>query len=339
MKTTVNILAAAAAGCLAIALAGPAQAQENFYAGKTVNMIVGSSPGGGFDLWSRALATHLAKHIPGSPSIVVQNMNSPMPAYNHGYNVAPKDGTNIMIGSSAVILYQLLGGPNANYDATKIAWLGRTTFTNGNFVSWHTSGVKTIEDAKAKEVPFGSIGANDATYHYPSLANKLLGTKFKIISGYVANEINGALERGEISAHAVAPVDGIFKRNKDWIDEKKINFLAQIGETRDPRLPDIPTFKELVPTERGKQLVDLITLPSNFGYAYWVSPEVPAERLAILREAFRKTAQDPAFISDMERLGATVRYEGPEYLQRMIADVNAYPADVKAEAATIVLPK
>lgn len=326
----------AMAGCLALGLAGPAAAQDNFYAGKTINLVVGAGPGGTYDLYARALAAAMPKHIPGSPTIIVQNMNAPLPMANHVYNVAAKDGTSIAVGANTFISYQILGGPNANFDPEKIAWLGRLTNTNGLYLTWHTSGVKTIEDAKAKEIPWGTTGA---TLSYALLANELLGTRFKIVPGYVSEELDGALERGEVGGHSRSGVDRLFNRDFAWYNDKKINLLMQSGDKRDPRLPDVPTFRELVANEADRQLVDIVTLASDFGQSFWVSPEVPADRLAILREAFRKTVEEPEFKAIMEKFGTTVRYETPDYLAARVTATAAVPADVKARAAKIILPK
>lgn len=337
MKHIVHALAAA--GCLAFGLAGPAVAQNNFYAGKTISLMVGTGPGGGYDLYARALAATMPKHIPGSPAMIVQNMNAPLPTANHVLAAAPKDGTVIGLASSSFVTYQILGGSNTNYDATKIAWLGRLWNSNVLMISWAASGVKTIDDAKAKEIPYGGLSASHATSVHPLLTNKMLGTKFKIVSGYVSEEMDLALERGEISAYSRMTVEGLLTRYDKWTKDNKVNVLMQIGDKRDPRMPNVPTFKELASSQRDKQMLDLVTIESDFGHSYFTSADVPADRLAILRDAFKKTVEDPEFKAAMEKMRTAPTYGTPEYLAKRVADVAALPADIKAEAAAIILPK
>jgi tripartite-type tricarboxylate transporter receptor subunit TctC len=330
-----------ALGLCVVALA-PAKAQtpeSEFYKGKTITILVGFAPGGGYDLYGRIVARFLPKYIPGKPTVIVHNMAPAggLQAANNVYAVAPKDGTVIASVNASLLMYQLLGGSNARYDSAKLAWVGSGTNSNNSIVTWHTSGIRTIEDAKKQEVPMGSSGPASTSYIYPAVANALVGTKFKLIHGYTgSNSLDLAMERGEIAGRSGANLNSLFARNSDWVNEKKINFLAQIGYERDPALPEVPTLGELVTDKRAKQIVDIVTLPTAVGYAYWVAPEVPSDRLAILRSAFAQTFADREFVAEVEKAGFDVRPVTGERLQEMVAAAANAPQDVLRETAAIL---
>ncbi|WP_161140939.1 Bug family tripartite tricarboxylate transporter substrate binding protein [Propylenella binzhouense] len=339
MKLTRSILLACAIG-LSAGAAQPAAAQEEpFYHGKTVTILVGFGPGGGYDLFARLLSKHLPEHIPGAPTIVVENMGAAggLPAANRVYAVAPKDGTVIASVNASLIVYDLVGGSAAEYDAKKLQWLGSGTNSNNSILTWHTSGVKTIEDAQKTEIPVGASGPASTSYIYPALANAVIGTKFKIINGYKgSNSLDLALESGEISGRSGANLNSLFARNADWVKDKKINFLVQIGYERDPALPDVPVLGELVSDPEDKQIVDLITLSTAFGYNYWVAPEVPADRVETLQKAFDETFADPDFVADAEKAGFEVRAQSGKDLQKRMSDVSNLSDKVIARTREIL---
>ena len=332
-------LAGLALGLLAVVPAAAQAPESEFYKGKTVTILVGFGPGGGYDLYGRIIARFLPKYIPGNPTVVVQNMGAAggLQAANHVYAAAPKDGTIIASVNASLLMYQLLGGSNARYDTAKLAWVGSGTNSNNSIITWHTSGIRTIEDAKRQEVPMGSSGPASTSYIYPAVTNALVGTKFKLIHGYTgSNSLDLAMERGEIAGRSGANLNSLFARNEDWVREKKINFLVQIGFERDPALPDVPILGDLVTSTRAKQIVDIVTLPTAVGYAYWIAPEVPADRLALLRRAFAETFADPQFASEVEKAGFDVRPVSGEKLQQMVAAAAAAPEDVLRETAAIL---
>jgi tripartite-type tricarboxylate transporter receptor subunit TctC len=319
----------ALAGALMAGL-GTASA-EDFYKGKTITVMVGFSPGGGYDSYARLLAAHMPKHIPGNPAIIVQNMEGAgsMRAANHVYNVAPKDGTVIAAVNATLLMYQLLGGKGAQYDPAKLEWLGSVANSNNSVITWHASGVDSVEDARQREVPMAGTGTTSYANIYPTIMNAVLGTRFKVINGYTGSNIMDlAMERGEVAGRSGAALASLFSERPDWVKDKKINFLVQIGYERDPALPDVPTLGELVKGEREKQIVNVVTLPTTVGYAYWVAPEVPDERVAILREAFTKTVADPAFLAEAKQRNLDIKVQTGKEIETLVKAAAQTPKEV-----------
>lgn len=316
---------------------GSAAAADDFYKGKTITFLVGFSGGGGYDSYARLLARHMPAHIPGNPTIIVQNMDGAgsMRAANHVYNVAPKDGTTIAAVNATLLMYQLLGGKGAQYDPARLNWLGSVANSNNSVITWHASGIKTLEDAKSREVPMGGTGPTSYANIYPTIMNAVLGTRFKVVNGYTGSSLMDlAMERGEIAGRSGAALASIFSEHADWVRDKKINFLVQIGYERDPALPDVPTLGELANTEREKQIVNVVTLPTTVGYAYWVAPDVPAERVAILREAFMKTVADPNFLAEAKQRSLDIKVQTGEQLEALVKAAAQTPKEILEATAT-----
>ncbi|HTK14535.1 MAG TPA: tripartite tricarboxylate transporter substrate-binding protein [Xanthobacteraceae bacterium] len=333
-----GLLGLTAAAVFALSPAASRATDESF-SGKTITILVGFGPGGGYDLYSRIVARFLPDHIPGHPTVIVSNMGQAggLRAANNVAVVAPKDGTEIACVNASLLPYQMLGGKNARFDATKLQWLISATHSNNSIITWHTSGIKTIDDAKKQEVPFGTGGPASTSYIYPAVANAVISTKFKLIAGYTgSNSLDLAMEKGEIAGHSGANLNSLFARNAEWIRDKKINFLVQIGFERDKSLPDVPVLGELTTTEKQKQIVDLATLPTAIGYAYWVAPEVPHERVSILQKAFAAVIADPEFKKQVEQAGFDVVPTGPDKLTALVKAAAATPEPVKKEAAALL---
>jgi tripartite-type tricarboxylate transporter receptor subunit TctC len=317
------------AGLLTLGIS-PAAA-EDFYKGKTITFIVGFSSGGGYDTYARLLARHMPNHIPGNPTIVVQNMDGAgsMRAANNVYNVAAKDGTVVAAVNATLLMYQLLGGKGAQYEPAKLKWLGSVANSNNSVITWHASGVRTIEDAKAREVPMAGTGPTSYANIYPTIMNAVLGTRFKVINGYTgSNLMDLAMERGEVAGRSGAALASLSSEHPDWLREKKINFLVQIGFERDASLSDVPTLGELVASERDRQIVNVVTLPTTVGYAYWAAPEVPEERVAILRAAFAKTMADPTFLAEAKQRSLDIKVQTGEQIEALVKAAAQTPKDV-----------
>jgi tripartite-type tricarboxylate transporter receptor subunit TctC len=330
-----------AAGLL-IALLSPAGAQTpaEFYRGKTVSITVGFGAGGGYDLYARLLARFMAEHIPGKPNIVVQNLEGAgsVRAANHVYTNAPKDGTVIAAVNQNMPMYQLLGGRAAQFQASKLVWLGSLGGSNGLLYTWHTSPVKTIEDAKKMEVKLGGTGTNSDSHIFPTLINNLVGTKFRVINGYAggSKEVHIALERGEVDGRGGNSWASLMSSNRDWIDAKKLNFLVQIGFTPEKKIPQVPMLQDLVTSAQHRQIVDLVSLPTVLGYAHWVAPEVPKDRVAALRAAYEATVKDPAFQAEAEKLGMMLRPISGAEVEALVQRVAATPKPIIEEAARLL---
>jgi tripartite-type tricarboxylate transporter receptor subunit TctC len=326
---------------LTSALAFSVRAQEAApsFAGKTITLVVGFGAGGGYDLYARLLARYLGHHIPGSPNVIVQNMEGAggVRAANHVYSIAPKDGTVIAAVNQGAAMFQLLGGKGAQYDPARFNWLGSMAYSNNTVYVWNTSRVKTIEDATKFETSMAGSGIISDANIYPAILNALVGTKFKIINGYTGtNESNLALERGEVEGRGGGAYSSLASTRPEWLRDRKISILTQVGFEKEPDLPNAPLLINLVKTEEDRQIANLVTLPVAIGYNYWLAPEVPAERMKILREAFAATMKDPALAEEARKQSLEIRPKTGEQLEKMVRDASTIPKAILQRAATIL---
>ena len=311
---------------------------ENFYAGKTISIIVGFGPGGAYDLYARLLARYLGKYIPGHPAVVVQNMDGAggIRAANYVYNNAPKDGTTIAAVNQGITIFQQLGGKGVQYDPTKIQWLGRLSAANNLIYTSTASGVKTLEDAKLRNVTLAGSGVISDANIYPKITNALLGTRFKIINGYSGtSESNLAIDRGEVDGRGGGSLPSILGMRPEWIKDKFIRILVQIGFEKDPDI-DAPLLIDLVQNERDKQIVNIVTLPVALGINYWCAPGAPDDRVSILSAAVEEAAHDPDLLEDARKGSLVVRYASGVAIRAMIARVESFPEPVIKETAKIL---
>lgn len=282
-----------------------AQTNEKFYEGKTLRIVVALGTGGDYDNYARLASRWLGKHIPGNPTIVVQNMPGAggLTAANYIHNVAPKDGTVLGALHQNTTLAQVTGAPNVEYDVRRFAWIGRTS-TGGLNVhhTWAASGVTKFDDLMARQVVVGAGGPTSDSTVLPTAVNQLIGTKLKILSGYSGtNETTIALERGEIEM-AMQNWEFLRARNADWLRDKKIHLIVQYGLERHAELPNVPTIMEMAKTNEQKQVMKLFLQSGSIGYSLVLTPEVPAERVAIVRAAFDKMLKDPGLLAESERM-------------------------------------
>jgi tripartite-type tricarboxylate transporter receptor subunit TctC len=336
----IKILFATTVG-LALCLAPSANAQSvaDFYKGKTIQIIVGFGVGGGYDLYARALGRYLGKHVAGQPTVVVQNMEGAgsVRAANFVYSGSPQDGTVIAAVNQNAPMYQLLGGAGARFEAAGMQWLGGMANSNGLLYTWHTSGIKTLDDAKQREVPVGAVGTASDSFIFPTIINELLGTKFKPIPGYAGSaQIHLAMERGEVMGRGGNSWASVQTANKSWVTENKINMLVQVGFEKEPELPDVPLLLDLVKSEEAVSIVKVISLPTAIGLGHWVAPGVPKERLDMLRAAYVATMQDPEFRSEADRQGMVIRTKAGAALESLVKQAAAAPKPVLAKTARIL---
>ena len=299
----------AAAACLA-ASSAQADPVSDFYTGKSISLIISTGVGGGVDTNARIVARHLGNHIPGNPSIVPRNMTGAghLQATNYVYGAAPKDGTTIGAILPAFVGYQVLDGKGAQYDVRDMPFLGSSDVENTNFYTWHTLGMKKIEEAKTREVLMGSTGAGSYTMLYPTLLNNVLGMKFKIVSGYKStNEIHLAMERGEVQGRAGNFFSSLKSQNPDWLRDHKIDMLLQIGNVRDPEWPDLPLLTDLATNDEQRQIFKVFSAEMALGRTFVTTPGIPADRLAALRSAFEETLRDPAFLEELKKADMLAR--------------------------------
>ena len=320
----------------ATALTRPAAAADdaNFYNGKTLTFIVGTSPGGGYDLYMRLLGEYMPRHIPGQPKVVVQNMSnaSGRGAANHIFTQAPRDGTVFGMCSAGIVLAEALDPSQVRYRSKDFGWIGTMTTMTDVLAVFKTTGVQTIEDATKASVILGAMGKDSALRLQPALVNALLGTKFKIVGGYAGgNEVNLAMERGEVQGRT-NQWDSWEAQRPQWIAEQKLSYLLQIGPKL-VELGDVPGFGDLVKDPQKKALVDLLEVLQWVGRAAYTTPEVPAERLATLRRAFDQTMNDPDYIARIEKMKLD-RYmrsgeETQAYITRIMSNSEAVAQELK----------
>src|SRR5262245_59929793 len=314
----------------------PTAAQDvgEFYKGRTINFIVGFGPGGGYDLYPRVFARHFSRHIPGNPSVVVQNMDGvgSARAANYVFGVAPKDGTVIAAVNQNMPMYQLLGGAGAQFEADKLQYLGSMAYSNGLIYTWHTSGVRTVADARAREVALAAVGTTSDSHIFPTIVNALVGTRFKPVPGYTGGtgQINIAVERGEVMGRGGTSWASIKTSNRAWLDAGKLNLILQIGFDKEPDLPSIPLLQEFVRGDEDLQIVKLVSLPTVLGYAHWVAPGVPAERIEALRTAYMETLKDPEFLKDAAKANMEIRPQTGAQLTALSRQVTETPQPVQA---------
>lgn len=317
--------------------AGAAQAQavKEMYAGKTIEMIIGFSAGGGYDTPARFLARFMESHIPGTPKIVPRNMpgGGSRTAAGYVFNVAPKDGTVLATIDQSLPLQQALG-ESLQFDASKLTWIGNLVAGTNVLATWHTSGVRTIEDARRKEVTIGATGSGSS--QQPKIMNVLLGTKFKIILGYPGgNEINLALERGEVAGRTNTWTS--FKTAKpDWIRDKKINILVQIGLTKAADLPDVPLLMDLASNDEDRGMLKLLSAPATIGRPIVSTPNLDQAHRQVLRDAFSATVRDPAFLQEAAKQKLAINPMSGEELQTVVAEVVAAPPPVARKLASLL---
>jgi tripartite-type tricarboxylate transporter receptor subunit TctC len=293
-------LALVSAALLASAATGRVRA-DDFYQGKTINFIIPSAPGGGYDAYSRLIVGHIGDHLKGHPSVVAQNMPGAgsIRAANFLYNVAPKDGTTIGMVDQAIHLNQILGTPELKADATKFNWIGRILSNSAVLFAWHDAPVKKIQDVFNHELIVSTSGA--ASKLNWTVLNNLLGTKFKIITGYKGTaDSRLAMERGEVNALSM-PWSLLKIEGAELLRDKKINLLLQTGADKHPELEQVPRMLDLAHNDEERKVLELFSSPSTIGRSVMAPPGLPAERVAELRAAFWASIHDPALLADVKK--------------------------------------
>jgi tripartite-type tricarboxylate transporter receptor subunit TctC len=316
-----------------------AAAQDNFYQGKTISIIVGYGTGGGYDNAARLLGRHIGRHIPGNPTVIVQNMAGAgsLSAANHVYGAAPQDGTVIAAVNQSLPIFDLVGGRGVRFETAKLNWLGSLQASNSVLVTFKSSGIAKLEDAMAREVPLGGSGeTSDSNVHAVAI-NKLLGTRFKVINGYKgARDIHLAIERGEVAGRAGITWSSIVAYDKAWIAGDKINVLVQLGNRPETDLPDVPMLQDLVKTGEDRQIVTVLTLPVVLGFSHWVRSGVPKDRLAILRAAYAATMKDPQFIADADKASILLAPKTAAEVEALIRVAISTPRPVLAKVGQLL---
>jgi len=328
-----------AAALLVASTAAVAQPAAEFFKGRTIKIVVGFGPGGGYDLYARLLAKHLPAHIPGAPSVVVENMEGAgsVRAANFVYEAAPRDGSVIAAVNQNAPMYQLLGGAGARFRAEEASFIGSLAHSNEVLYVWHTTGITSLEQAKTREVVLGAVAATSDSYIYPTVINGLLGTRFRIVNGYTTGQaLNLAVERGEVMGRGGTSWASIQSSRPTWMQEKAINILVQVGPKKEDELAGVPLLSDLIKNDDDRRVVGVITLPLALGYSYWLPPGVPAERVAALRTAFAATAADKALLEEAATRHIIIRPQPGAALEALVRETAATPKPVIEKAVRLL---
>ena len=284
------LLATPLIAALVSAGATPAAAQADALAGKSVQMIIGFGPGGGYDLWGRTLGRHIGKHLPGHPNVVPQNMPGAgsYTAASYIFNIAPKDGSVLGIIARDAALGPLTGASGARFDPTRLSWIGTPTKETNVCIAFHTAPVKSVQDLYEKQLILGDTGPGTGTRSYPKALNDVLGMKFKLVGGFPSSaEVFLAMERGEVDGICES-LDSIKNRRPDWIPTRKIAILFQGGAEPNPELQGVPFVLDLARTDEQKKTIEFLYAGQGIGRPFVAPPDLPAERLKMLRDAFTR---------------------------------------------------
>jgi tripartite-type tricarboxylate transporter receptor subunit TctC len=331
---------ALAMGCLL--QSAQAQSVEQFYKGKTVSIIIGGSPGGGFDTLARAIGRHIGSLIPGNPTVVAKNMPGAggTQALDHLYNAADKDGTVMGLVNNTPPFVPLFSGTPARFDPIKFSWLGTPSVESPLVLIWQSVPVNTIDDLKAKDITVGASGANSAQAFYSRLINATLHTKMKIISGYRGqNDIFIAMERREIDGYPSVFYSSLTSTRPTWLLEKIAKVVLQYGPEPLKELPGVAWAPDHIRDAKDKMLFLTATAPNALGRPLLMPPDVPSDRLAAVRKALIDTFNDPAFRAEADKMGLLVNAPRTgEQLAEVIRAAYAAPADIVARVRQLEKP-
>jgi tripartite-type tricarboxylate transporter receptor subunit TctC len=312
-----------------------AQSVAEFYKGKAVDVYIGTSVGGGYDTYARVLSRHIGKYIPGNPSVVPKNLEGGggMRLANFLYNAANKDGSTFGIFNRGIGFDQLLGSKSAQFDATKFTWIGSTNNEISVCVAWHTTGVTRWQDMLTQELVVGASGPAADTFQFPKIANGVLGTKFKIISGYPGgNDIDLAMERGEVQGRCGWSWTAVKATHQPWLDQKKINILFQMGLSKHADLPNVPLIVDLAKTDEDRAIFKMIFARQVMAWPFAAPPGVPKDRADALRKAFMDTMKDKDFLAEASKANLDINPVPGDEIQKLVVDIYGTPAPVVQKA-------
>lgn len=319
----------------AAAAVGLAQSAGDFYKGRDINLYIGYSPGGAYDLYARTIGRHMGAHIPGNPTFVPQTMTGAgsLRVVNYLYRVAPQDGTAIATFGRGIAFDPLLIGQGDAFDAQKLNWLGSANNEVSVCVAMKGSGITKFEDLFTKELTVGGTGASADTDQFPRVLNAVLGTHFKIVQGYPGgNDVVLAMERGEVQGRCGWSWSSVISTHKSWLDDKRMIVLVQLSLTKHPDLADVPLVMDFAKTDEQRQILKMMFARNVMGRPYAAPPNVPADRVAALRTAFMATMKDKDFLADADKTQLEINPVSGEDVEKLVQEVYATPADLIAKA-------
>jgi tripartite-type tricarboxylate transporter receptor subunit TctC len=331
-------ICAALATFAAMTASGAAQAPS--LAGKTVQLIIGFDTGGGFDLWGRAVARHIGKHLPGNPTVVPQNMPAAggLSAANHIYNLAPRDGTVMGFIAGSAVLGPIMGVSGARFDPIKISWLGTPSTETSICIAYNSPNVKvkTLKDLYEQELIVGATGPGNGIYYHPKALSALLGLKFKMISGFPGSAATFlAMERGEIDG-VCNLLDSVSNQRTDWIPDKKVAVLFQGGNAPNPALKDVPYVNDLARTPEDRQAIEFLYAGTDIGRPFLAPPGLAPDVLTMLRDAFSATMTDPEFLADARKQKLDVTPEDGDHVAAIVRRIYATPKPIVDKISELI---
>jgi tripartite-type tricarboxylate transporter receptor subunit TctC len=315
-----------------------AQSVANFYRSHALTLGVPNEAGGGYDIYMRLLARHLADHIPGNPAIVVQNVPAAggLALANTLYSSAPKDGSYIGLVRGTVVQEQIYGDPHVKFDARKFGWLGDMNSDHDTCIVWAASGVRSLADFYTRQIVLAASGAGAQSYAFPVAYRELLGMKLKVIAGYGGTPDRIlAMQRGEVTGACGVSTSSLRSALAALLADGKIKVIAQAGVTVDPGFPNVPNLLDQAKTPQTRQALRFLFLPLALGRPLAAPPGAPADRLAALRSGLMATLRDPAFLTDARKVGVDIGATDSVETERLVGDLFATPPAVvrRIEAA------
>ncbi len=330
-----------ATALLGLSVSKPARGAgvEEFYKGKTLSLVIGYSVGGGYDLYGRLLARHMGKYIPGRPTIVPQNLTGAgsLRAATYLYSAAPKDGTVFGTFGRTIATTPLLMPAAAQFEATKLTWLGSITNEVSLCVTWHTSAVKSWKDSLEKQIAMGGEGTGADPDVYTLLYKNIFGAKWRLVTGYPGTtDTVLAMERGEIDGLCGLSWSTLRSRHLQLLNDKKINIIIQAGLKKEAELPQVPLALDLANNAEQMQILKLFLITQEMARPFAAPPEIPPERRVALIEAFERTMRDAEFLAEAQKLNMDVKPLSAREMEALLAELYATPKQVVEKAAQAV---
>jgi tripartite-type tricarboxylate transporter receptor subunit TctC len=316
-----------------------AQSAAEFYKGKSVNLDIGYSVGGGYDLYARLIARRLGEHVPGNPNVVPKNVEGAgsLRLANYLYTTAPKDGTVIGAISRGAAFDPLFNENGADFDGSKFSWVGSANNEVSVCVALTSTGIRRFDDLYTTPLTIGSTGAGDDTYQFPALLNAVLGTKFEIVTGYPGgNDVTLALDRGEVQGRCGWSWSSLKATRLNWVLRKRIVVLVQLSLSKHPDLPNVPLIMDLAKTDEQRAIFRMIFARQTMGRPYAAPPGLPEDRLAALRKAFMDTMTDKEFLYDAEQNKFEINPVDGDRLETLVKEVYGTPSDVLRKVAKMM---
>ncbi|SED17941.1 Tripartite-type tricarboxylate transporter, receptor component TctC [Beijerinckia sp. 28-YEA-48] len=333
----VGLVAGSLLAILGLTTAASAQDAKDFYRGKNMRLLIGYGPGGGYDLYGRLVAEFLPKFLPGNPSILSQNMPGAgsFLAAKYMAEVAPKDGT--ILGSLAQTLaLDSIVSNTANIDVSKFSYIGRVVSNIDTGVALPKSGIKTFDDTRHRPFTVGASGGGSTTVLFPSALNTYAGSQFKLVRGYSGTtDIQLAMERGEVDIVGAYGLPGILISKPGWIERGEASILYQASLKRHHLLPNVPTLPELATDDEGREVLRAVASTGEIGRSILTTPGVPADRLALLREAFNTMLSDPDFLAACQKRGLMVDAASGEDMDAIVRETLQMPKSIIAKVAQL----